>query len=38
MPGRVFLTPPLFGRILTFGRTESFDTVRQIQLAVRDAF
>lgn len=39
MPGRVFLTPSSFGRILnTFGRTESFGTARQIQLAVRYAF
>ena len=38
-PGRTFLTPASFGRILnTFGRTESFGTARQIQVAVRYAF
>ena len=39
MPQRVYLTPASFGRILnTFGRTESFGTARQIQLAVRFDF
>ena len=36
MPARVFLTPTSFGNVQnTFGRTESFGTARQIQLAVR---
>ena len=39
MPARVFLTPTSFGNVQnTFGRTESFGTARQIQLAVRYAF
>jgi hypothetical protein len=39
MPGRVWLTASSFGRIAnTFGRTESFGTARQIQLAVRYSF
>jgi hypothetical protein len=39
MPQRVYLTPSSFGRVLnTFGRTESFGTARQIQLAVRFDF
>ena len=39
MPARVFLTPASFGQIQnTFGRTESFGTARQIQLAVRYSF
>jgi hypothetical protein len=38
-PQRTYLTPASFGRILnTFGRTESFGTARQIQLAVRFDF
>lgn len=38
-PARVFLTPSSFGNVQnTFGRTESFGTARQIQLAVRYAF
>ncbi len=38
-PGRVWLTPTSFGRILnTFGRTESFGTSRQVQLGVRFDF
>jgi hypothetical protein len=33
------LTPASFGRVInTFGRTESFGTARQIQLAVRFDF
>ena len=39
VPARVFLTPASFGKIQnTFGRTESFGTARQIQLAVRYSF
>jgi hypothetical protein len=39
MPARVFLTPSSFGNIQnTFGRTESFGTARQVQLAVRYSF
>jgi Carboxypeptidase regulatory-like domain/TonB dependent receptor len=39
MPGRVWLTASSFGRIAnTFGRTESFGTARQIQLAARYSF
>lgn len=39
MPARVFLTPSSFGNVQnTFGRTESFGTARQIQLAVRYSF
>jgi hypothetical protein len=38
-PQRTYLTPASFGRVLnTFGRTESFGTARQIQLAVRFDF
>jgi hypothetical protein len=38
-PAATLLTPSSFGRILnTFGRTESFGTSRQIQLAVRYDF
>jgi len=38
-PQRVYLTPASFGRVInTFGRTESFGTARQIQLAVRFDF
>jgi hypothetical protein len=38
-PARVFLTPASFGKVQnTFGRTESFGTARQIQLAVRYSF
>jgi hypothetical protein len=39
MPARVFLTPTSFGNVQnTFGRTESFGTARQIQLAARYTF
>lgn len=39
MPGRQWLATSSFGRIAnTFGRTESFGTARQIQLAVRYSF
>ena len=39
MPARVFLTPASFGNVQnTFGRTESFGTARQIQLAARYSF
>jgi hypothetical protein len=38
-PQRTYLTPASFGRVInTFGRTESFGTARQIQLAVRFDF
>jgi hypothetical protein len=38
-PSATWLTPASFGLILnTFGRTESFGTARQIQLAVRFDF
>jgi hypothetical protein len=38
-PGSTWLSPTSFGKILnTFGRTESFGTSRQIQLAVRYDF
>ena len=38
-PARTWLTTASFGRILnTFGRTESFGTSRQVQLAVRYDF
>jgi hypothetical protein len=38
-PSRTFLSPASFGRIAnTFGRTESFGTARQVQLAVRYTF
>ncbi len=38
-PSATYLTPASFGRVLnTFGRTESFGTARQIQLAVRFDF
>jgi hypothetical protein len=39
IPARVFLTPASFGNVQnTFGRTESFGTARQIQLAARYMF
>lgn len=38
-PANIFLTPASFGNVQnTFGRTESFGTARQIQLAVRYSF
>jgi hypothetical protein len=38
-PQRTFLSPASFGRVInTFGRTESFGTARQIQLALRFDF
>lgn len=38
-PSATYLTPASFGRVLnTFGRTESFGTARQVQLAVRYDF
>jgi Carboxypeptidase regulatory-like domain len=38
-PQRTYLSPASFGRVInTFGRTESFGTARQIQLAVRFDF
>jgi hypothetical protein len=38
-PANTLLTPASFGHVLnTFGRTESFGTSRQIQLAVRYDF
>lgn len=38
-PSATYLTPASFGRVLnTFGRTESFGTARQIQLALRYDF
>jgi hypothetical protein len=38
-PANVFLTPSSFGNVQnTFGRTESFGTARQVQLAVRYSF
>lgn len=39
MPARTYLTAASFGNVQnTFGRTESFGTARQIQLAVRYSF
>lgn len=39
MPARQFLTPTSFGNVQnTFGRTESFGTARQVQLAARYSF